>query len=443
MYQTSPDRTRRPPTPRGTARREAILRAAVAPDRRAGAGRPHPPRRRRTRGRLAVGDHLLVLVQGGDLPRGGGAGGRRGGGAPRAASCSTCAPRTSTPAAWARELSAALAADVAGESGPPGGDVRVRARGLAPAGRCVTRSRAGRRRICGSPRPGCARSGRPTRDRRAHRRGRRVGPDAGPAREPEPGVRARRDAPDARAAVHRGSSPSSRLTPRLDAVRRRGVVGGRARSPSSAMNSSSASRARRRTVERSIGVQPSRRPGGPSAWRAQRWNPNESTCSAIAPSAKRNVAAHVVHDRPPGLAVRVGRAPVRRPALAVGLVLEQLDLEVLGPAGQHAPHRPRLGAAQVGEHRVGERHAGRVAGRHPGAVARRERAVEALQQLFVRSRHRGAGYGGGVVASIDFRNATTRARSRALPSLSGCLPFAVRCFTLPTTQSSVSQAPLW
>jgi hypothetical protein len=39
-----------------------------------------------------------------------------------------------------------------------------------------------------------------------------------------------------------------------------------------------------------IGVHPSSSPGGPSPWRAQAWTPNESSCSAIRPSAKRKRA---------------------------------------------------------------------------------------------------------------------------------------------------------
>ena len=74
------------------------------------------------------------------------------------------------------------------------------------------------------------------------------------------------------------------------------------------------------------------------------------------------------------------RAPVRGAAVAVGRVLEQLDAQV-GPAlGEHAPHRARLGAAEVDEDRVGEVDVGRVAGLHGRAVALREGLVEALDR---------------------------------------------------------------
>ena len=66
--------------------------------------------------------------------------------------------------------------------------------------------------------------------------------------------------------------------------------------------------------------------------------------------AKRGV--DVVDDRATGLRERVVRAPARRAAIAARLVLEQLDAQVLGAAGQHPPHRARLGAVEIGEHRV-------------------------------------------------------------------------------------------
>ena len=69
---------------------------------------------------------------------------------------------------------------------------------------------------------------------------------------------------------------------------------------------------------------------------------------------------------------------MRRSAVAVGGMLEQLDAQV-GPAlGEHAPHRARLRAAEVREHGVAEVDVRRVAGLHPRAVALGEGAVEAL-----------------------------------------------------------------
>jgi hypothetical protein len=78
---------------------------------------------------------------------------------------------------------------------------------------------------------------------------------------------------------------------------------------------------------------------------------------------------------------------VRAAALVAPLVLGQPHLEVLRPAGEHPPHRARLLAAQVREHRVREVRAWRVARGHRVAVAASEGAVEALDQLLVRMRH--------------------------------------------------------
>jgi hypothetical protein len=71
----------------------------------------------------------------------------------------------------------------------------------------------------------------------------------------------------------------------------------------------------------------------------------------------------------------------------------------------------------------------------------RARVTQAFRKRFA-SAPAGALYG-FVRASIDWRNFTTRARSFALARRSGCLPLAVRCFTLSTTQARLSHAPLW
>ena len=64
--------------------------------------------------------------------------------------------------------------------------------------------------------------------------------------------------------------------------------------PGPAMNSSRPARARRRTGPWTTGDQPSSRPDVPSAWRAQPWKLNESSCSAISPFSNRKRARMVV-----------------------------------------------------------------------------------------------------------------------------------------------------
>jgi hypothetical protein len=78
---------------------------------------------------------------------------------------------------------------------------------------------------------------------------------------------------------------------------------------------------------------------------------------------------------------------VRAAALRVGLVLGEPHLEVLRPAGEHAPHRSGLLAAEVGEDGVREARARSVARAHRVAVAAREGLVEADDQLVVGMRH--------------------------------------------------------
>ena len=133
----------------------------------------------------------------------------------------------------------------------------------------------------------------------------------------------------------------------------------------------------------------------------------------MSPSREAQRGAHVVDHRAAGLGERVVRAPVRRAAVAVGRVLEQLDAQV-GPAlGQHPPHRARLGAAEVDEDRVGEVDVGRVAGLHRRAVALREGAVEALDDGLVLSGHDAATLS-SARASREACHRRTRARSRVL-----------------------------
>jgi hypothetical protein len=69
-------------------------------------------------------------------------------------------------------------------------------------------------------------------------------------------------------------------------------------------------------------------------------------------------------------------------------VLEQLDAQVVGPRGQHPPHRAGLVAVQVGEDRIAEVRAGRVARGHAFAVVLVERLVERLDRGLVGIRHR-------------------------------------------------------
>jgi seryl-tRNA synthetase len=96
---------------------------------------------------------------------------------------------------------------------------------------------------------------------------------------------------------------------------------------------------------------------------------------------------NVVVDVATGLRERVVGEPVRGAGIVRRLVLEQLDVQVVGAARQHPPHRTGLLAAQVLEDRVGEARVRRVAGRHRIALVPIERRVEALDQLGVGMGH--------------------------------------------------------
>ena len=151
---------------------------------------------------------------------------------------------------------------------------------------------------------------------------------------------------------------------------------------SSRLKAASWSSALARALRRSGGSTATRLPLGPSACFAQLRKSNSSTWSAIRPSAKRKLRLDVVDDRAAGRE-RVAGDPVGRAALLVGVVLVQLDLQVLGAAGQHPPHRADVLALEVAEGRVAEMGVGRVAGGHRGAVALAELLVEALDQRLV------------------------------------------------------------
>ena len=143
--------------PRGTARREAILRAAVdligeqGPDaltHRAVAERAGVSLSATTywfSSKEEIFREAVALAAGEEVERLEGL-------------VLELAPRNLAPAAWARELSAALAADV--RAIPPN-RWRCTSSCSRPRGsrRCVTRWPGGSERTCASPRRGCARWG--------------------------------------------------------------------------------------------------------------------------------------------------------------------------------------------------------------------------------------------------------------------------------------------
>ena len=104
------------------------------------------------------------------------------------------------------------------------------------------------------------------------------------------------------------------------------------------------------------------------------------------PVREAEAGPHVVVHLAPGLGEGVVGQPAGRAARLVGTVLDQLDAQVLGPAGEHPPHRARLLPAQLLEDRVVEAGVRRVAGRHRVAVVAVEGVVEALDQLLVGER---------------------------------------------------------
>ncbi len=152
---------------------------------------------------------------------------------------------------------------------------------------------------------------------------------------------------------------------------------GHALARSLAMNLSSPALAVPPTLARRNGVQPSSRPLVPSAWRDHFQKLNSSTWSMISPSVTDDPRVDVVDHRPAGGGERVAGDPVR----GLRVVLGQLDLQVAGGAGEHAPHRAGLGAGQVTEHGVAEMAVRRVQGGHRLPVAAVERGVQTLHYI--------------------------------------------------------------
>ena len=131
------------------------------------------------------------------------------------------------------------------------------------------------------------------------------------------------------------------------------------------------------TLRRRNGVQPSSRPFVPSAWRDHFQKLKESTWSVISPSVTTIRARTSLTTGPAGGGERVAGDPVRR----LRVVLGQLDLQVAGGAGEHAPHRAGLGAGQIPEDRVAEMAVRRVQGGHRLPVAAVERGVQTLHYI--------------------------------------------------------------
>ena len=92
--------------------------------------------------------------------------------------------------------------------------------------------------------------------------------------------------------------------------------------------------------------------------------------------SKAKPGMDVVDHRATG-AEGVGRDPVGGPRIAIGRVLGEVHAEILGAAGQHAPHVSGLGSAELAEGGVLEAAVRRVLPGHRLAVV----AVERLVQL--------------------------------------------------------------
>jgi hypothetical protein len=95
----------------------------------------------------------------------------------------------------------------------------------------------------------------------------------------------------------------------------------------------------------------------------------------------------VVDYRAPG-GERVARDPVCGARALVGIVLWQLNSEIIRSRAQHSPHPRHLFAVKLPERRVAKARIRRVAGGHPLPVMSVKGGVQLPDQFSILLRHR-------------------------------------------------------
>ena len=96
-------------------------------------------------------------------------------------------------------------------------------------------------------------------------------------------------------------------------------------------------------------------------------------------------AASVAPEDAPRAVARINMGVAA--GMVVGVHRVEGQRKVFGTAAQHAPHVPRLGAAQVDEDRIGETHVLDVTASHGLGIERLEGAIEPLDQLGIGMTH--------------------------------------------------------